>query len=991
MSKRQQANDDSLRRVLFHFDERLAQGTSDHADQETSLESAGDTQPNVDRDVVANLQTLRLLDAVREVDQSSERHKIGRFEIIRELGRGGYGVVLLAHDPRLKRNVALKVPRPEAIVTEDLRQRFFREAEAAAALNHPNILPIYENGSSGPVCYIAMAYCDGPSLLEWVQQHGPLNPKVAAQIVATLADALQHAHNRGVLHRDVKPANVLLETNSREPEKGDLEASARLTDFGLARMDSSLGQTQTGDILGTPLYMSPEQAAGHSDAIGPATDIYALGATLYFLLTGKPPLKGDTDVQTLVAIQNDDPAAPSRHVAAIPQDLDAVCLKCLEKPPSNRYLTATELQADLERFLNDEPVRARKITPFVQVARWTRRNPLLAAAAGLVATMAIASFAWINYERSVAEKNAKNTRDTLLLLTKTFGKIDPNEGGTAEMTAKDVLLNAWEAIQSSEVDAEHKQTLLDNLCRCFFNIGEYELARTLASQNVAIAQQLEDLESELNSRSNHAAALAETGRAEEAIPLLQQIAEEWKELGPCKDSLSTRTSLASAYLITGKIDDSIREFETVQVEFQKLGLSDEADALNSMTLLSAALIRKGRYEEANDTSQQVSLKLKEKLGENHPETLRAELMYGMNLRNLNQPAECVEVLSDVLRRQKPTLGNEHPQALTTRRCIAFATHQLGRLDEAKAAYLSLLESYARVMGESHRDTYPIRSSLAHIHFQTGQMDEAISILRDVYEACQQSLGSSHFRTLEMQLNLGVKLIETGLHEEGAAHLNSALAHCKSTLGDEHPKTLKAMSCLAVYHYRDREPETALKMLQEVLDTQVSLGMQRQSRLVTVTNIAKVLEVLDPDEEALQEFRQVANEYLTSTEVNQEQIAHFHFDFGSLLCKMEQFAEADSALRDCLSYYESNNPESWRSIEAQSVLGEVALGQGKFDIATTMLTQAHKGIKQQLATIPPRRRNRILRESIGRIQELAQLTDNQKLASKCKSELEKLSE
>ena len=413
MSKKKRDPDEetSIEQALFEFDQRLELPGSNVSGPEferfeTPL--AADTEGVLKE----NLETLRLLDAVRIAEQAPVEavHKIGRFEVVRELGRGGYGVVLLARDPRLNRLVALKVPRPEAIVTEDLREHFLREAEAAAALNHPNILPIFEQGAAGPICYIAMALCQGPSLLEWVRERGAIEPKAAARVVAILADAVQHAHNRGVLHRDIKPANVLIDVQDDAANGGadtdELLDAIRLTDFGLARLGEDGGHTKTGAILGTPLYMSPEQTLGQPARVGHATDIYAFGTTLYFLLTGRPPLQGDNEVQTMMAIQNLDPAAPSQHVAHISKDLDAICLKCLEKNPELRYRTATQLAADLQRYLDSVPVQARQITLLVRSGRWCSRNPLLAAAVALVAVVMTGSFLWINHERNMAESAA---------------------------------------------------------------------------------------------------------------------------------------------------------------------------------------------------------------------------------------------------------------------------------------------------------------------------------------------------------------------------------------------------------------------------------------------------------------------------------------------------------------------------------------------------------------------------------------------------------
>ncbi len=317
--------------------------------------------------------------------------RIGRFHVVRQLGAGGYGIVLLGYDPLLKRPVAIKVPRPEVLITRDLRDRFTREAEAAAALHHANVVPVYETGNDGPISYIAAAYIHGPSLADWLRQHaGCVAPRQAARILQTLAGAVEHAHQRGVLHRDLKPANILIEEGekplpsagqeSAKPDGVSLDpAKLRITDFGLAKLIESTGpRTRTGAIVGTPAYMSPEQAEGGLVDVGPETDIYALGVILYELLVGRPPFAEGGLWETLRAVRQKEPIPPRRLRPGIPRDLEAICLKCLEKPARRRYRSATELAADLDRFLQGDAVRARRPGCLERTARWCRLNPLLA-------------------------------------------------------------------------------------------------------------------------------------------------------------------------------------------------------------------------------------------------------------------------------------------------------------------------------------------------------------------------------------------------------------------------------------------------------------------------------------------------------------------------------------------------------------------------------------------------------------------------------------
>jgi serine/threonine protein kinase len=311
--------------------------------------------------------------------------RVGRFELLGELGRGSHGIVFLARDPVLCREVALKVPRPEALLNPALRQRFLREARAAATLAHPNIVAIHEAGEDAR--YIASAYCPGPTLASWLkQQPGLMAPRTAAAIAAALADAMHHAHERGVLHRDLKPSNILLQC-LLTPDPAPVP---QITDFGLAKLlECEEESTRTGAILGTPCYMAPEQALGHAGDIGPATDVYGLGAILYEMLTGRPPFKSSTVQDTLDQVRNREPAPPSGLHPQLPRDLEAICLRCLRKDPTGRYRTARALADDLRRFLQGEPIRARPPSLGARLGTilWSARAWSLWAALGVLLAM----------------------------------------------------------------------------------------------------------------------------------------------------------------------------------------------------------------------------------------------------------------------------------------------------------------------------------------------------------------------------------------------------------------------------------------------------------------------------------------------------------------------------------------------------------------------------------------------------------------------------
>ena len=344
--------------------------------------------------------------------------KVGRFEVLRELGRGGYGIVLLAVDPNLERRVAIKIPRPEVLVSAVLRERFLREAESAGRLDHPNLVPVFEVGEDGPLWYIAAAYISGGTLSHWVATlNNPLTQRSAAALVAHLADAAQHAHSAGILHRDIKPGNVLMQPEGESGSNASLSSFAvhgfvpRLCDFGLAKLlDTEGDETMTGTLLGTPSYMAPEQATGCTAELSTATDVYGLGAILYELLTGTAPFKGGNSIETLHQVLHEEVIPPHKLRGDIDRDLEAICLKCLEKKPKQRYQTARELALELRRFLAGEPTEARPVRPLERLAKWCRREPAWAALAGVVSSalvLFVGGLLWSNIKIAEALETAR--------------------------------------------------------------------------------------------------------------------------------------------------------------------------------------------------------------------------------------------------------------------------------------------------------------------------------------------------------------------------------------------------------------------------------------------------------------------------------------------------------------------------------------------------------------------------------------------------------
>ena len=344
------------------------------------------------------------------------------FEILSEVGRGGMAVVYKARQTKLKRLVALKMILAGDRVGPDRLARFRSEAEAVARLHHPGIVQIYETGEHRGMPFLALEFVAGGSLSQKTRDRAQ-PPRQSAALIESVALAIDTAHRAGIVHRDLTPSNILL----AEPPAGvDDDATAvitigtpKITDFGLAiDLAEDSRQTRTGEVVGTPQYMAPEQAQGQRKEYGPATDIHALGTILYELLTGRAPYIGATAVDTLVQVSYEDPVPPTRLRADLPRDLEVICLKCLQKEPRHRYASAQSLAADLRRFLNGEPIVARPTSIGGRVIKWARRRPWIAgltAASLLLTVVALASLSWAlaqeSHRRALAESNEQTQTD----------------------------------------------------------------------------------------------------------------------------------------------------------------------------------------------------------------------------------------------------------------------------------------------------------------------------------------------------------------------------------------------------------------------------------------------------------------------------------------------------------------------------------------------------------------------------------------------------
>ena len=377
--------------------------------------------PTIDMNSRGDSASLATLSTTLIVDDTPYIGVIGDYQLIEQIGRGGMGVVYKAHQKKVGRVVALKVIASGSLCAPEDIARFRDEATAAGRLNHPGIVPVYDAGEHDGTHYFSMAYIEGESLASFVgRDKARLDPRRAAKLMEDVCRAVQYAHDRAVIHRDIKPANIML----------DKSGQPLLTDFGLAKLVGNEGLTMTGQVMGTPNYMAPEQAKGQQDLISNRTDVYSLGATLYALLAGMPAFVGKTLIETLRKVESAAPAPLTYKGSQVPLDLWIICEKSLAKRPEDRYESAAALADDLQRFLQGFPISARAVGPWTRLVRWSQRNPLIAALLGTIAaTLVIATIVSVGFaiqaraEQARAEVAQARAEENLSLIEEILDKV----------------------------------------------------------------------------------------------------------------------------------------------------------------------------------------------------------------------------------------------------------------------------------------------------------------------------------------------------------------------------------------------------------------------------------------------------------------------------------------------------------------------------------------------------------------------------------------
>jgi tetratricopeptide (TPR) repeat protein len=688
------------------------------------------------------------------------------------LGRGGMGVVYLARHHGLNRRVALKLLPESRQDDAGLVARFRREAEAAARCQHPNLVQIHDVGEHAGELYLALEYVAGGHLGRAMAGE-PQPPRRAAELVETLARAIDHAHAQGVVHRDLKPANVLL-TADGQP---------KITDFGLAKLKDSSTQTEVGTMLGTLAYMAPEQVQARSADVGPRTDIHALGAILYEALTGRPPYRGETPERILHAILSEEVVAPSARQPGVPRDLEAVCLKCLEKEPSRRYATAADLAEDLRRFLDGRPTAARRASAAERCLRWCRRNRgAVAAMAALLLLTTIS--AWQAVRATAAEWSARTERDRAETAAETSRAV-------TEFLNEDILGEASAYNQARferAPDADLKvRTALDIATE---KIGERFKGRPLVEAAI---------------RYTIAEAYRELGLFAQARPHLDRVIElRSKLLGEDDPQTLIAKCRLGLLLMQEKPDEAERYLVSAREGLLAARGIADPETLIGMQALGCFYVTRGQVAKGRELLSQAMDGLRAVRGPAHPDTLDAVQDLAMAYVVQGDPEQTRRVLKESIRLLEEPVGNEQPAALDARFRLANVFAGLGDLPEAIRLLKDVLPVQQRVLGDGHHSTLLTMAMLSQYHQVANRGDEAEPLLLKALPECRKTFDRNHAITDVVLAYLSVYYAVKGDLDKVRQYLPESQEMTRALYGPDDALTDEANRAVGALYLRTGE-------------------------------------------------------------------------------------------------------------------------------------------------------------------------------------------
>lgn len=964
------------------------------------------TVPNAGKDLRAS-QTSS--------DNSSKTNS-SRFDVLRLHAKGGLGEVFVANDLELNRQVALKQIQAHHADDPSCQSRFMAEARITGGLEHPGIVPVYALGryyDGQP--YYAMRLIKGHSLQAAIERFycpsetgqlslsaGERNVELR-QLLGRFVDVCQavaYAHSRGVLHRDLKPGNIML---------GDY-GETLVVDWGLAKRlrisnDSSQGEsteamlppvspddsgaTAVGQVIGTPAFMSPEQAASRLDDLSPRSDVYSLGATLYSLLTGRPPVKAENVATVLERVQRGEFPLPRQVRSDVPKALEAICLKAMSLAPENRYASAKDLAADIEHWLADEPVTAYSEPAWLRGARWMRRHRIVVVGVAALLLAAVPLLGVLVVNREEARRRAEVDK---LEITRQNGIV------AAERDAKEAALKVEE--QQRKYAQAIAEFVRDDFLALTSEEGQERFggeAKEGLAKLTTLRQLLDRAATKLNARKDLPPEIEADlrwmigvnyraqGEAALALPYLEHCLTLRTESLGAKDpqTLNAQNSLAVAYRNAGKYEQAIALHEENVKLSQEVHGADNPHTITRMGNLAATYWFAGKLKLALPLFEE-NLRLRRTiLGPDHPDTLLLISVLATVYRKAGKHDLALRLYEEGLKLTKAKLGSHHPDTVKCMRSLS-----LGQLT-VKKPDLALLEECLKLtrdqFGPYDPKTLECMNNLASGYQLTGKLNLALPLFEESLKLHEEKVGAYHSDTLVTMNNLAQTYQALGKLSLAVPLMEKTVKLRKEKIGPEDPETHSSMVNLATAYVAAGKREQALALLEEAAAAVEKQYYRPQHSDRIVTNLINCLELLKHYDRAEQWRRKWLAMLKELGEGDSMEYARRLSLLGANLIKQQKWSDAEGVLRECLAICEKRQPKDWGTFAIQSMLGGTLSNQKKFAEAEPQLLQALQGLKAPTAKLPPQAKTYVT-ETLERLVALYQATGQAGEATKWSKEL-----
>ena len=778
---------------------------------------------------------------------------IGRYVLVEKIGEGGMGEVWLADQQEpVRRRVALKVIKA-GMNTREVIRRFESERQALALMDHPAIAKVFDAGSTPEgTPYFVMEYASGQPITSYCDNRRlPMRDRL--ELFRQVCEAVQHAHQKAIIHRDLKPSNILV-------TEVDGRAMPKVIDFGIAKaltqnLTGETAFTRMGALVGTPEYMSPEQALTSGEDIDTRTDVYSLGVVFYELLAGARPIElGKIPLaEFLQRLREDEPSKPSTRIIThdpatstelarrrqtepallarqLHGDLDAIALKALEKDRSRRYSTPLEFAADIQRYLRNEPVSARPPSASYRAGKYIRRHRVGVAAA-VFAALLLVSFGvaqTAQLRRTTRERDRANRVTDFM--THMFKVSHPSEARGKTITAREILDQSSKQIETGlakepEVQAQMMHVMAD----VYDGLGLFSNAELLARQAVDIRRRVlgASQAETLNSMDLLASVLNEENREQEAEQLCRETLDARRRvLGP-----EHRDTLGSMYSLGGILNQEGRypEAEKVHKELvdkasRALGRDDQLTA-QAMHQLAVDLAYQGKLPEAEKVFRDTLDYDTRRYGTDHPEVLRDQSDLAACLQQQEHFGEAEKIYAELIPAERRVLGPDHPRTVLAMGNLALAFTLDGKHAEAEKLFRETLEIKRRVLGPEHRSTTVTMANLAQVVQYEGRYTEAEPIFEEALRIQRRTLGPTHSDTLSTLEGFGELLRSEKRYPEAEKTLREALDSRRRALGDDHPDVAESAYHLATVQALEGKREDALSNLKFAFDHQLSPSLR----------------------------------------------------------------------------------------------------------------------------------------------------------------------